>query len=137
MSKDWKPIEQLLVESHHKKQGLPDMWQFMENLVLSVDNGKTYAPYVPKEEIELRKKYGNFGKLYENFVQLYKEITVFPNGEAVLRKTEKELENFIATGEGSPNSYVIRWYKGELDPCFYYRERNNEVLHQYLLDIAR
>ena len=67
MSRDFTPYEEWLVEKEQMKQGYPDKWGFMENLKLSLDNGKTQIPYVLSEEIEVRKKYGDLGKFFNRF----------------------------------------------------------------------
>lgn len=132
MSRDWTPEEILLIEKNNVANELPDMWQFMGNMSISI-NGENYKPMFSKEEIELRKKFGNFGKLYESFVSLYKEITKLSNGESVLKKAQQELELFIENGEGNLDSHVLKWFQGKLDSNFYYHEHNDELLKEYLI----
>jgi hypothetical protein len=121
MSRDLTPRQTLVME---KYTGF-SVFDMMEHTTL-LYKGEEQPLYTP-EQISLRKQFPLFGKLINNFESLFFPLSKIEGGEEFLREKEKELEKWIEKEEGDYNSYLIKWFEGELDPNFYYSERNEEM----------
>lgn len=128
MSRDFTPKESLAAE---KYTGF-SMFDMMEHTVLSY-KGEEKPLYTP-EQISLRKQFPLFGKLVNRFESLFFPLSKIEGGEEFLREKEKELEKWIENGKGDYNSYLIKWFEGDLDPNFYYSERNEEMFIEEMLE---
>lgn len=127
MSRDWTPRENLAFEQLNISRGFGDMWDFMENLVINY-NGKSERAY-SDEDIALRKQFPALGKLLlDNFSELHEALSAFEGGLELLRERDRELAQYIEAGTGDKSSYLIKWFEGELDPNFHYREYNDQLL---------
>ena len=89
------------------------------------------------DEIALREQYPLLGKLMDRFPVLYEELEKIPGGLEVLRCKERDLQTYISLDIGDKSSPLIKWFEGELDPNFYYCERNEELFIESVLEEAR
>lgn len=147
MSRDWTPFEHFLSEQRSISEGRGDLFDFMESLKLYTVNpsdGKTNKdePIVlhSAEDMALRKQFPYLGKyLFEDFNVLYDRISRFNDGVAFLHQKDKELGEIIVALERSNvrDSYLKKWFFGELDENFYYNIRNNELLIDSICSEAR
>lgn len=139
MSRDWTPWEQYAAEQENVAKGLGDIWDFLKNTVIHL-NGETHR-LCSDEELTLRKQFPVLGKLISNtgkynFADLYERLSKIDGGVELLSVKDKELENFIASGEGDKDGYLIKWFLGELDPGFHYAEHNNHLFGELLIKEA-
>ena len=134
MSRDWTPREMYLVEKHNIKTGHGSWWDFMENSTWVI-NGKT-LPMCTPETIAHRREYPCLGRLFEEYDELYSFLSQLPGGLDLLGRYDKTLSDYIETGVGDKNSFLIRWFEGELDEHFYYRERNDELFLEAIREEA-
>ena len=127
MGRDWTPRETYLVEQHdlETKTGIGSIWDFMASATWVID-GKSISLH-SAEEVALRKQYPVLGKFLESFNDLYSKLSQFEGGLELLKQKDDELASYIETGNGDKNSYLVKWFEGELDEHFYYRERNDEL----------
>lgn len=132
MSRDWTPEESYLIEQMNIKNGLGSWFDQMENTTFHY-NGVS-RPLHSQEDIARRKEYPLLGRLFQPYDKLYSFLSKIDGGLSLLEKHEKELDIYIQTGHGDPNSTVIKWFKGELDESFYYNEINNEKLMASIQD---
>ena len=95
-------------------------------------NGEEW-PLCTPEELEVRKQYPHLGKLLQNFQELYDALARLEGGLDLLRKKDEELFLYIEKGEGDRDSYLIKWFEGELDPCFHYAEYNHKLFCDELI----
>ena len=72
------------------------------------------------------------GRLFDPYDKLYSFLSKVDGGLELLERHEKELDAYIQTGQGNPESTVIQWFEGKLDPNFYYGEINNEMLFSFI-----
>lgn len=138
MSRDWTPRETYFADKFHfQKTGQ----HFYEMKLTTFVMGKETLVHPTKEEKILYKKYpylaitsiDNLQQLSNNFskdllVELeeyVKDLCVSDEGKNKFHDS-KELENEV----------INKWYNGQLDENFYYRERNNEYLFDYLNEIS-
>lgn len=135
MSRDWTPREHYLVEQHNIREGRGDKWHFLSHLVY-VPIGKEPVRIVSDEEIALRKQFPVLGKFLEDFTELYDRLSGYENGIAFLQRKDAELAEYIASDNFNSDSYLFRWFEGKLDDRFYYSERNNELLVEYICEEA-
>lgn len=127
MSRDWTPRESYLVEQQQIADGRGDKWDFMRNLKY-VPLGEEPVRAVSDEELSIRMQFPVIGKFAGNFMELYSIVSNFEGGFEFLREKDAEISAYIATGKGDPDSYFVKWFFGELDENFYYRERNDQLL---------
>lgn len=132
MSRDLTPREMYLLEQMNIQKGIGSLWDFMENTTFSY-GGET-TPLCSQESIAQRKKYPLLGRLYSQYDQLYFFLSQVKNGLKLLDQHEKELDDYITTGKGDRNSHLIKWFEGELDPNFYYRENNDDLFFASVQD---
>lgn len=126
MSRDWTPRESLAFEQLNISRGFGDMWDFMENLVINY-NDKSERAY-SDEEIALRKQFPTLGKLLNNFSELHEALSAFDGGLELLQEKDRDLAGYIETEACDKDSYLVKWFEGELDPHFHYREYNDQLL---------
>lgn len=117
-----------------EKNGTPII-EFMKGLSWVQDGKKT--PMYSKEYIEICEKFTYLGKLFDRFPRLYEEVCNYQAGEKVLNRIEAELKEYIEHAKGDEESFVIKWFHGELDEGFYYRERNDEMFHEKVLEMVK
>ncbi len=139
MSRDWTPREHYASIQANVAEGHGDYWHFLEKSVMSF-NGSLTRLY-PDEEIVLRKQFPVLGKLITNvgdynFVSLYKKLSAIDGGLDLLSAKDKELTDFISSGEGDKEGYLIKWFLGELDPAFHYATYNDRLLGESLIKDA-
>lgn len=127
MSRDWTPREHLAASRRMVALGYDGILDSMRNTFFVHKDG-TQTPLYSEEEIALREQFPYFGSLYEYFPELYDALSKYENRSEFLEQKETELAEFIATGKGDPESYLLRWFNGELDKNFYYSERNDALL---------
>lgn len=135
MSRDWTPFEHYLVEQHNIKNGQGDYWDFLASLRGAIA-GKEPVRLHLDEEITVRKEFPVLGKFLEPFMKLYERVSKYENGIEFLKLQDLELQEYISTGNHNPNSYLMRWFKGELVDNFHYRERNDALLIECVCEEA-
>lgn len=131
MSRDFTPRQSLEAE---KYTGI-SLWDIMERGILSYNGVET--PMYDADEVALRKNYPLLGKLINKFTDLYTSLTNIDGGLDVLRDKDNELAMYIEQGKGDFTSYLVKWFEGELDPNFYYSERNEEMFTEEIIKDAR
>ena len=131
MSRDFTPREVIVVE---KCTGV-SYFNFMSTTVICC-NGKEEPLYTP-EAIALRKQFPLFGKLVNRFELLYNPLSEIEGGIDFLKEKERELKTYIEVEKGDLNSYLVKWFEGELDPNFYYSERNEELFREKVIEEAK
>lgn len=131
MSRDFTPRDVITAE---KYTGI-SFFEFMNTTIIRA-NGKEEPLYTP-EAIALRKRFPLFGKLVNRFELLYNPLSEIEGGIEFLKEKEKELETYIETESGNPESYLVKWFNGELDPNFYYSEYNEELFIKEMLKEAK
>ena len=131
MSRDFTPREVLIMEKHTKIS----VFDFMSTTVIQY-NGKE-EPLYTSEAIALRKQFPLFGKLINRFELLYNPLSEVNGGIEFLKEKEKELKVYIEAEKGDLKSYLVRWFDGELDPNFYYSERNEELFVEKVIEEAK
>ena len=131
MSRDFTPRDVIAAE---KYTGI-SFFTFMNTAIVHA-NGKEEPLYTP-EAIALREQFPLFGKLVNRFELLYNPLSRMEGGIEFLKRKEKELEKYLETPKGDPESYLVKWFNGELDPNFYYSEYNEELFVKEMLKEAR
>ncbi len=109
------------------------------NNIIFTDNttGKSHKMFTD-EEMRIRYKYPTFATLYtDNFIKLYHDLPSYKIRH-VFEYMDEILKDITYADENgwSLNSYpetIIKWYKGELDPNFYYHEHNDDLLHEWIM----
>ena len=135
VSRDWTPREMYLVEQAGIREGRGDYWDFLAGLEWVLP-GKEPVRLHSDEEIALRQQFPVLGKFLDPFMKLYKRISKYEHGVEFLKMEDLCLQEYITTGNHSPGSYLVRWFEGELDERFYYREHNDELLMDCLCEEA-
>ena len=131
MSRDFTPRESLAAE---KYTGI-SLWHFMETTVI-IYNGEEKLLHDPAD-VALRKEYPLLGKLINDFPDLYAQLIKIDGGLDILREKDNELAIYIEQGKGDFESYLVRWFEGELDTNFYYSERNEEMFIEEIVREAQ
>lgn len=132
MSRDFTPREHLEVEKHFGYS----IWSFLESAKFSYE-GEEWLMCEPAE-IKARKQYPLLGKLLNRqFVPLFESLSSVEGGLELLKEKDEELSLYVEKGEGDTNSYLIRWFEGNLDTNFYYSERNHEMFCEEMVKEAR
>lgn len=131
MSRDFTPRDVIAAE---KYTGI-SFFEFMATTIMCVE-GKERQLY-PAEEIALRKQFPLFGKLVNRFESLYNPLSKIEGGIEFLKEKEKELEIYLETEKGDPESYLVKWFNGDLDPNFYYSEYNESLFVEKILEEAK
>ncbi len=129
MSRDWTPLENYLVEQNQIKNGYGDIFDFLESLKFVYPDGKEELMH-PPEEMALRRKFPNLGRLLMNdFMQMHQKLSVIDGGIELLHQKDAELGKFIESKgrDGDKNSYLISWFTGKLDEDFYHSARNDKL----------
>lgn len=131
MSRDFTPKQSLEAE---KYTGV-SLWDIMEGSTFTVD-GKS-KPFYTAEQIMVRKNYPLLGKLVNKFEELYARLSEVKGGLDILQEKDAQLAQFIETGKGDADSYLIKWFEGRLDAWFYYSEWNEKLFCDGLIQEAR
>lgn len=134
MSRDWTPREMYEVEQYNIRNGHGSLWDFMN--AAWVINGERF-PLCTEENLTRRQEYPLMGRLYERYDELYAFLSGIEGGMALLSRYEDELRLYIETGDGDKTSALLRWFEGTLDEGFYYRERNDELLMEFIQNEAK
>lgn len=133
MSRDFTPAETYAFWQQIQKQGGESLLDSMESTLFSY-NGKT-SPLYSEESMKNRRQYPLLGSLYAGrFDDLYGLLTKTENGTGLLKKIENELNTIIQTKEGNENSYVFKWFVGDLDPGFHYSQENDRLFFEAIQD---
>lgn len=135
MSRDWTPRETYLVEQVGIREGRGDYWDFLAGLEW-VPVGRAPVRLHSDEEIALRKGFPVLGKFFERFLELHERLLKYENGIEFLKQQDLALQEYIVTGNHNSSSYLVRWFEGELDAHFYYRERNDTLLMECVCEEA-
>jgi len=130
MSRDFKPFELFLVDRNQNNQ-------IRENNVVFFDNitGKEH-----RIEHPARERYPELSFLCSGFDDLYKKhkkdnevLETFDTIEETIKKVEKDfMMGYKDTPESPVEETVSLWFKGKLDPNFYYSETNTEMFLDFL-----
>ena len=139
MSRDLTPRESFVFEQNSIAEGRGDKWHFFKSMVVNY-NGETFRVF-SDEDIALRKQFPVLGKLISNvgeynFNFLFEQLSNIPGGLDLLHAKDIELATYIETGVGDKESALIKWFEGELDPCFHYCMLNHELFGESLLEEA-
>lgn len=135
MSRDFTPREMLGFEAYVMKQGGGNLFEQMKGTSYTF-NGAT-RPLHSAEEMAIREQYPALGKLYRLFPALYKSLSRISGGLDLLKQRDNELSVYVSNGTGREDSYLIKWFNGELDEGFYSDERNNSLFAEAILTDAR
>lgn len=133
MSRDWTPRETFLVNAWHVQRGDSSFLDQMENTFFCHANGRKEKLY-SSEEIALRRQYPLMGMLLDGFPKVHAVLSKFEGGIEYLNAKEKELDDYILSGQESGYNDLTKWFEGQLDEGFYYRERNDELLIESILE---
>lgn len=134
MSRDWTPCEMWNVEKHMSAEGhsMRDANYIFVNMITGEK-----TPLIPDEQKKIGKNYPMLSFLFEDWYKIYTKMgdeivrdRTFALYENTLRAVINEEEDLDVVVPSTLFAYdlVKLWYFGKLDPNFYYRERNNEVL---------
>lgn len=138
MRVDLTPVELLRLEKKAVAEGHFDLLESMEETMVTNLKTGEYRHLYSQKDIELRREYPIFGKLYHDFKHLYERLAEFEGGLEFLKEKDSELAAYIENGgKGNPDSYLVKWFHGELDEGFHFSERNDALLLQKLCDEAR
>ena len=155
MSRDWRPVE-LYTHDIHAKEEWGESYREMK-IEWKVQNEKGEWVKVEEDEKiaalkkEVKALFPELNFFYEGQVlslyETYKEDAVALD---VLQKAEdtlKKIEDGITRDEKQHcyhlpdmknadefTDTVFKWFCGELDESFYYRERNDRAFHEFLTD---
>lgn len=133
MSRDLTPAESYAFWQHIEAQGGQSLLNSMESTLFTYA-GKT-TPLYSKESMQNRRKYPLLGGLFaRRFDDLYGFLSKTENGLDLLKKIEHELGTIIQTKHGDENSYVFKWFIGELDPGFYECRENDRLFFEAIQD---
>lgn len=141
MSKDWTPQQHYFADLYMQKEYNSNMREEFLNMKVSF-NGKE-EPFYTEEDKIILKKYKELGFLFSrNLLSLYERTKEHPiRRNRVLNEIEEQLNVLIDCDKKDGlsceypfdvSSALIKWYQGELDPNFYYNQRNNRVFEDYL-----
>ena len=87
-----------------------------------------------QDELRFRKEYPILGLTCNPLWTWYTSKSDKERAVEIIARFEKELSKFVDE-KRRPVTVVERWFAGELDPAFYYCERNDEMFVEYLNDI--
>lgn len=132
MSRDFTPEEAYLFEQANRKWGYTSILDSMERMTFTY-NGIT-RPLYSKESMENRRKYPLLGSLYHPFDKLYSFLSQVSGGTELLQQHENALKEYIETGRGDKDSFLIKWYEGKLDTNFHYSNRNDAMFFACVQD---
>lgn len=135
MSRDWTPREMYEAERKLIEMGQGDVFDFMRGMEVSY-GGESKGRMYSDEMMAVLEQFPVLGKYLQGFYQLYQRLSRYENGVAFLQEKDAELAEYIETGNHEIGSYLVRWFEGELDECFYYRERNDELFVECLCEEA-
>lgn len=134
MSRDWTPYEMWNVEKRMAAEG--HSMREAEYMFVNMLTGER-TPLIPKEQKEIGKQYPTLSFLFDGWYKIYTDMKnevvrdkTFTLYENTLRAVICEDEDVDVVLPSTLFAYdlVKLWYFGKLDPNFYYREQNNEVL---------
>lgn len=138
MSRDWTPREAYFSDKFHFQE---TGRHFYEMKVTTFVMGKETLVHPTKEEEILYKKYPYLAiTSIDNLQQLSNNFS-----KDLLVELEEYVKDLCVSDEGKnkfhdskklENEVINKWYNGQLDENFYYRERNNEYLFDYLNEIS-
>lgn len=135
MSRDWTLREIFEFEREMIESGMGSILDNMRASTFSYKE-KTWPQY-SEEEMSAREQFPLFGRLLVGeFPKLYERLSKYENGLEFLKLQDLELSEYIATGNYNPDSYLVKWFNGQLDKNFHYRERNNELLIERVCEEA-
>lgn len=131
MSRDWKPIELFYVNQH-----FDDALRNSSIVMTDRQGNKTRLDnYLSKERYpELSFFLDGFDQIYLRYKDNKKACAVLEEIDSCLKDIEEAL---LAdeTPEFKEGFVVVeKWFKGELDPNFYYAYKNNELFVEWIED---
>lgn len=131
MSRDWTPRELWYAdEMAYQTRGE----RLRDTKLVYVIDGKQ-IPIDDKQSEKIRSQYKELGFLFDKLLKLYKELSDHPKyRNRVLNQIEEHLELLIKQNNGSEKDIVWLWYIGKLDKNFYYREYNDELFYEYIVN---
>lgn len=135
MSRDFTPRESYAFEQWNVQQGGYDIWEFMRRLTLQHD-GQSERVY-SDEEIALRQQFPVIGKILKPFENLYFRLSKINGGVDLLHRKDRELAEYIESGNGDVKLPLIKWFNGKLDPRFHYCEHNHQLFVESVLEEAK
>lgn len=156
MSRDWTPFENFIYEQSSINRGFGDIFDFMENSKWVFPDSPEKPLHSP-EEMAIRRQFPCLGKyLMKGFHDLYERLEAIEGGIELLHQKDVELAAYISAREykiterspeeiivhskpwqGNSESYLVRWFVGELDPNFHFSERNDELFIECILHEAK
>lgn len=137
MSRDWTPRESYVMnKEYHRKNG-----QYLYEVPMFMKVGDDIVrEYPTKEELNLARKYPHIAITgIDLLFQLWDSVS-----EETLQSLDGYLKELCEEDTFASKSYypgykselnnepINKWYNGELDSHFYYRERNDEYLMDYI-----
>lgn len=138
MSRDWTPAEHYMVEQRHISEGRGDLFDFLESLKFVYEDGKEEI-LNPPEEMAIRRQFPMLGRLLmDDFIELHSRLSSIPGGIDFLHGKDEELAHIINSLKSrskdiDKETYLYKWFVGELDERFYYSDRNNELFMECML----
>ncbi len=139
MSRNWTPREMIFVDLRMTKEG-HSLRDSLNGLVF-VDVSGNRVSFFSDEKKKVMSMFRELGFLFgDNLYHLWVATEKHPRiRKRVLMSVEQELENLITADINNQSldcfdKTIVSWYMGELDPCFYYSEYNDELLENYLYE---
>ncbi len=136
MGRSLTPREYLELEHANVSHGGVSIIDSMASMTLHL-NGEDLGRVHPDREIALRKEFPLLGKLVDKFMFLYVELTGVDGGVDYLHEVDNQLAHYVETLEGNDDSFLFKWFNGELDSRFYYSERNEAIFVSTLVEAAK
>lgn len=134
MSRDWTPYEMWNVEKQMANEG-HSMREANYVFVNMITGERT--PLISNEEKEIGRNYPMLSFLFEDWYKIYTKMEnesvrdkTFSHFEAIVKAVVDKYDGLYYEVPDGRFAYDLAklWYFGKLDPNFYYREQNNEVL---------
>lgn len=127
MSRDWTPRELHMADEYCFKE--TGEYMHDRKIVLVLNGKETDERMDCMKYPDLYEKFPNLSFLWgADYVKKYQTQN--------LAYVEEQL-SLIVSGNitNDTDKTILRWYNGELDPHFYYREENDEILKEYILGL--
>lgn len=140
MSRDWTPYELWNVEKRMSAEG--NSLRNANYMFVDMVTGEK-TPLIPEEQKKIGENYPILSFLFDDWYRIYTKMDnetvrdkVFTLYENTLKAIINEDDDANVTVSPTFFAYdpVKLWYFGQLDPHFYYREYNNELLGEHILE---
>lgn len=141
MSRDWTPQELRLIDKQMSLKG--ESFRNANFVFHDIATGKE-IPLKSEREREIGKKFPELSFLYEEWFEVYEALGNAVVKEQLFEELEDTLEIIIAEENGEKldkncdaniKKAIYKWYCGELDPSFYYRERNDKMFADFIRNL--